>query len=466
MTPGESPSVSNPSKSAPDLLRRILGPATIVFVSLGVAIGSGIFATPGDIAVHLKSPWIILFAWLLGGVITYLQCLVTAELATRLPLAGGEYQFLKVAYGEFAAFFFGWSYTIFIVGGGAGTIAAALGRFAAELCGLSQTSWPTMFACASIVLVTAVNISGLRTGAVVQNILSALKIAALLGIAVGVMALCRRATPLPVEQAAGTTTFGEFMLAFVLVYWAYSGATDSAKLAEETTDVRRSLPKALLLSAGLLTLVYCFFNYTLFCGATPARMRGAESAAGMAFGNAGRGTIDTLILIVSILICLGSISSTFLSNVRVMYAMARDGLTFKALGQMSPGQSPIASLTLVAAVACAFVLNRSFGEIVNIYFLASTILFGMSYVSLIVLRRRDQKAGRPFPLHAFRAPAGIAIALVLVLWEMIVAWTIASNQLRTGKKDSLMTLGVLAGIAAMYPVWKKFAKPPATDAAR
>lgn len=463
MTPGEPPFVSNPSNAAPDLLRGILGPATIVFVSLSVAIGSGIFATPGDISSHLASPWIILAAWLLGGALTYLQCLVTAELATRLPLAGGEYQFLKAAYGDFAAFFFGWSYTIFIVGGGAGTIAAALGRFAAELFGLAPLGWPVAFGCASIVLVTAVNASGLRAGAVVQNILSALKVAALLAIAIGVTIVSKRITPLPTGPSA-STAFGEFMPAFVLVYWAYSGTTDSAKLAEETTDVRRSLPKALLLSAGTLTLVYCLFNYALYCGATPIQMRGHESAATAAFGHE-RGAVDKIILIVSILICLGSIGSTLLSNVRVMYAMARDGLTFSSLGRMSPGQSPTASLIVVAAVAAVFVLNRSFGEMVYIYFLASTVLFGMSYVSLIVLRRRDQRSGRPFPAHAFRAPAGVAIAALLVLWEIVVAWTIASEQLKAGKKDSLYTLGVLAGIAAMYPIWKRVTRHRPTGAA-
>src|SRR5690554_5204894 len=110
--------------SAP--LRRVVGFLTIVGTGVGCAIGSGVFQAHGEIAKTVHSPWLVIGLWAAAGVITLAQGLVTAELATRFPLAGGEYQYLKLAYGEFAAFFFGWSFTIFIIGGSGGAIAAVL----------------------------------------------------------------------------------------------------------------------------------------------------------------------------------------------------------------------------------------------------------------------------------------------------------------------------------------------------
>ena len=130
----------------------MLGPSTAVSVGVGGAIGSGIFGAPGVVANLIDSPRMILLIWLLCGGITMMQSLVSAELATRFPQAGGEYQYLKAAYGEFAAFFFGWSGTIFIIGGGGGTIAAALGEFAADLFGLAQPWAPPVLGCCAIVV--------------------------------------------------------------------------------------------------------------------------------------------------------------------------------------------------------------------------------------------------------------------------------------------------------------------------
>ncbi|MCH7871589.1 MAG: amino acid permease, partial [Planctomycetes bacterium] len=123
-------------------LKRIIGTPTALLLGMGVAIGSGIFRTPGEVAGYLQSPWIIMLAWLLGGSVTLAQGMITAELSTRFPKAGGEYVYLREAFGEFAAFFFGWSYTIFILGGAAATIGRAFGDFGCDLFAISVDSNP------------------------------------------------------------------------------------------------------------------------------------------------------------------------------------------------------------------------------------------------------------------------------------------------------------------------------------
>ncbi len=442
------------------MLRGLLGPVTVVCVGVGGAIGSGIFATPGEAAAILSSPWLILLAWLVAGLITLLQTLVTAELATRFPKAGGEYQYLKAAYGDFAAFFFGWSFTVFIIGGGGGTIAAALGEFAAELLGMDQRWSAPVLGCGAVVAVTVVNALGLRTGAFAQNLLTILKIAALLAIGIGAIVVSGRLTPLPAVESAApgspVATGGmleAFLLVLLPVFWSYAGATDSAKLAEEVKDVRRSLPLALLGSALLLTAVYCLYNYALLCAVSPAEMAGRRSVPALAFRGVEGLPISDLILLASVLICLGSISSVFLANVRVTYALARDGLTFSVLGRMSRGQAPVGSLIVGGAIACGFVWFRTFGEILRIYFMGSTVLFGLTYLSLIVFRWRDRQAGRPFPDRVYQAPAGSLLAILLILMEVVIAASIIRSDLREKTYDSLWTLALLAGLAMLYVVW-------------
>jgi len=448
----------------------MLGSATVVCVGVGAAIGSGIFATPGEAALHLTSAWWILAVWVVAGFITLLQSLVTAELATRFPQAGAEYQYLKAAYGDFAAFFFGWSFTVFIVGGGAATIAAALGEFAAALFDLESRWAAPLLGSLAIVGVMSVNLLGLRTGALAQNALTILKVVALLAIAVGVLIVSDRAVP--VSSAAGSgavatgatacpvPSFDAFMLALLPVFWAYSGATDSAKLAEEVKDVHRALPRALLGTVLLLTVVYVAYNYALLCALPPAAMAGTRSVPALAFAGVEGLPFSKLILGASVLICLGAISSVFLANVRVPFALARDGLTFRWLGKMSRRQAPVGALLVAAVIACAFVLSRSFGQILRIYFLASAVLFGLTYVSLIVFRVRDSRTGRGFPSQAYKAPAGKLIAVALIIFELVIAERIIAADVRTWQDaatpnsyDSLLTLALLAAVAVLYLIW-------------
>jgi APA family basic amino acid/polyamine antiporter len=433
-------------------LRRILGTATVTCVGLGVAIGSGILATPGEIAGQICSGRLILLAWLLGGLVTFLESLVTAELSTRIPLAGGEYQFLRSAFGDFAAFFFGWSFTIFIVGAGAGTIAAALGQFTAELLNIQSSNVASLIGFASIIGVLLANLMGLRAGALIQNGLTIVKVIVVVGIGMGAMISAGRYTPIH-AAAEGDVSLRSFLLAFVSVFWSYSGSTDSAKLAEETIGARRAIPRGLTFSAVSLTCVYLLYNYGLLCAVSPAAMRDAPSVAALAFSGIGGFQVRGLILIASIMICLGSISSTLLSNVRVTFAMARDGLAPSILARMSQRQAPIPSLIFAALIGGVFVLNRSFSRILGIYFMASAILYGLSYMSLIVFRLRDAKENTP-PGDCYRVPFGPLIAILLTVFQVGIAVLIAMEDLKRNGRDSLYMLGILLAIAGMYPVWK------------
>ncbi len=443
----------------------MLGPITAVSVGVGGAIGSGIFATPGVIAGLIHSPWMILLIWLLCGGITMMQSLVSAELATRFPQAGGEYQYLKAAYGEFAAFFFGWSGTIFIIGGGGGTIAAALGVFAADLIGWNHPWAASLLGCAAIVAVLIVNVAGLRTGAAAQNVLTGTKIVAVLGIAVGAIVVSGRIAPAPPPDVSTKTppelTFDIFLLALLPAFWSYTGTTDSVRLAEEIKDVHRALPRALIGSALLITTVYMTYNYALLCALAPSDMAGVGSVPGVIFAGVQGLPAREIVLAASALICLGALSACMLANVRLTYALARDGLAFRFLGRVSEKQAPVGALVVAAGFASAFVLYRDFAQLLGIYFFASAFLFGLTYLSLIVFRLRDARNGGP-AATVFRAPGGVLMALGLIVLEIAIIYSNIARDVRTwldpavaNGYDSLWTLLMLGLLAGLFFVWKR-----------
>lgn len=435
-------------------LKRILGAPTALLIGMGVAIGSGIFRSPGDVASRLPGAHWILAAWIVGGLIVLAQGLVTAELATRFPKAGGEYVYLKEAYGDFVAFFFGWAYTVFVIGGGAATIALAFGDFSCELFSVSAR-WSGIAAAGAIVMVTGINSIGLRAGAGTQNVLTCIKIAALLGvILIGLILGSESLSAAPTTSSTAPDTavnpgvgVSLFLAALLPVLWSYNGTTDAVKMAEEIKDARRALPLAIIGSTVALIVMYALFNVALLRVVPAAEMADLSSVPGEAmerlFGAKGR----TAMLIAAMLVCLGSLSSTVLATIRVTFALARDGLTFRFMAHMSKSQAPVPALIVAGVFSIVLVLNRNFGQVLNIYYLASAVLFGLSYASLIVFRRRDRRVDG----QVFRCPAGVWLAILVIGIQL----ALAVNIIRESPRDAVYTLLLLAAFGALYFVWKQ-----------
>jgi APA family basic amino acid/polyamine antiporter len=222
-------------------------------------------------------------------------------------------------------------------------------------------------------------------------------------------------------------------------------------MAEEISDVRRALPRVLILSASLLAGLYVVVNLAFLSVLSPEQMASSRFVASDVmeglFGPVGRRLMAGL----SLLVFLAALSSALLATVRVTFALARDGLTFPILARMSERQAPVPALLLVGGIAAAFSLVRDFQQILNIYFLAAAILFGLSYGSLLVFRFRDHRAGRPFPEHAFRCPGGVLMASGLILLQAVLALRIVYDS----PKDSLYTLGLLASFGVLYRLWRR-----------
>jgi basic amino acid/polyamine antiporter, APA family len=466
-------------------LKKMVGPLTTLLIGLGIAIGSGIFRTPALAAQQLGSPVWMIGAWVVGALFVFTSGLVSGELSTRFPQAGGEYVYLREAYGEKVAFLFGYAYTVFILGGGCGTIAAASGEALTELFAVDKSNAPILGVLA-VAVITTINAFGLKAGAGLQNALTVLKITAILAVAAIAFFHGGSATDwsAPAMPPPNTTLAAAMLGAIIPVLWAYEGTTDPVKMAEEMKDVRRDLPRALIGAALSLLVLYVLVNVAFLSVLTPDQMAKSTFVASdvmeIVFGPIGRRLMSAL----SLIVFLGSLSASMLATVRVTFALARDGLTFPGLAYMSKGQAPVPALIVVGALAASFCAFRSFRDILNIYFLAAAILFGLSYASLIVFRRRDQKAGLPFPKYAFRCPAGPVLAAALVLFEIYLAASIVMGDVdrlnaklaapeminatfgekigEVAKMDSLYTLLLIASIAALYFVWRRFFPKPKT----
>ncbi len=431
-------------------LARVLGPVTAFLVGLGVAIGSGVLRSPPIVAQQLGSPLWIMGAWLFGGVFILASSLVSAELATRHPEAGGEYVYLREAYGDFVAFFFGWGYSIFIIGGGAATIAAAAGEALASLLGTSEASARPL-AALCVAAIVGVNAVGLKAGAGLQNILTASKIVALFVIAGAALLFGggNTAWVAPLSIPAEASLGAALVAGFLPVLWAYQGTTDAVKLAEEVEDPQRALPRALVGSALSLTALFVFVNFAflkvLGTEGLKASVFPANDVMQILVGDVGQRVMTAL----SLIIFLGALSATVLATVRVTFALARDGLTFGVLAKMSKNQAPVPALLSVGAIAIFFTLARGFAQILNIYFLAAAILFGLAYASLIVFRLRDRRSGQT-PTGIFLCPMGPVLAGSLIVVQLGMAALIVVEH----PKDSLYTLGLLAAVAGLYWVWR------------
>jgi len=448
-----------------DRLRPMIGAGTGILMGAGIAIGSGIFRSAGIVAEHAPSPLYTLGAWLLGGVFAATAGLLIAELSTRYPLVGGDYVYLKVAYGRFVAFFFGWGYTIFVGGCGIATMAAAFGDFGAQLLGRTDAPWLARgLSVGAIVVVTLINLAGLRAGAWTQNVLTLAKLAILGAIVVGAAVWGRSPQWTATASTAGAAAsgfaglmrgLGAFSGAMMAVVWCFAGTTDTDKLAQEFHDPRRSMPLVMFGTAATVTGVYLLLNWAFLRVLTPAEMAAAPVVPADVFlrwfGPAG----GRLALLLALCVVFGALCSTILPVVRVPFALAQDGLIFRFMGTLSPGQAPTGALIATGLCAAVFAISGAFEDVLAVYTIATGVLFGLVNLSLFVIRRQEARGldrGRDY----FRCPWGSAISLGLAAFQFLVAVGIAWTDLSEGSgKLALSTLGLFAGISLLYLFWPK-----------
>jgi APA family basic amino acid/polyamine antiporter len=388
-------------------------------------IGSGIFLTPGPIADLVPHAGLILLAWAFGGLLSLAGALANAELGTMFPRAGGDYVYLREAFHPVAGFLVGWL-TFFVIY--AGTIATLAVGFAQGLAHFMDLGPEGVRAVAMgvTVLTSALNIRGVRLGALANNVTAALKLLALLAFAAvaplfGAVAL--DGLSLTSSAAAGAASWGAFGLALSPVLFSYLGWNAPVYVASEIRSPDRNVPRSLFYGLGLCTLVYLTVN-AVYLGAIPLEeLRGlpnaGEAAARAVFGPVA-GTVVAGFILLSI---LGTLNATILVGPRIAYAMALDGLFFGGVDRVHAAyQTPSVAIVVSGITALSLILVlETFPNALNYTTFAIVLATIADVLALYALRRRQPGRRRPYratgypwlPALYVVANLGIAVAMLI-----------------------------------------------------
>jgi amino acid transporter len=425
---------------------------------VGIVIGAGIFSAPALIAANSASLGHILAAWLVGGMISLAGAMCYAELATSYPDAGGDYHYLRRAFGDRTGFLFAWARLTVIPTGSIALLSYVFGDYATQILNLGGHS-PAIYAALTVAVLTLLNIIGLHAGKWTQNCLTALEVGGVLFIIVAGLALDSQSTGGAVAPAAlPTATNWGLVLIFVML--TYGGWNEAAYVSAEVVGPGRNLPRALFWSLALVTAVYLLVNlaYAKVLGAAGMAASNAVAADALrtVLGENGARIISALIAVSA----LTSANATILTGARTTYAFGRDEPMFALLGRWdnrhhTPTNALIAqgiiALTLVGLGAAT---RSGFATMVEYTAPVFWLFFVLTGISLFVLRRREPMTPRPFtvPFYPFTP----------LLFCGTSAYLLYASVRHTGV-GALVGLGVLAfGIVLL--LWRRQPAPSAPPA--
>ncbi|MCH7747764.1 MAG: amino acid permease [Acidobacteria bacterium] len=430
--PAAAGAVAPASAPLPPALDRRLGPLDGAAIVVSNVIGGGIFLVPASVAQLVPHPWAMLAVWGAGGALAFAGAMAYAELATLRPRAGGEYVYLREAFGPLAAFLTGWTS---FVAGFAGAIAASavglasyLGRFlpvAGDTTPLVTlplglldlvVSPQALVAISVIATLSGVHILGLGPGRIVQNLLAGTKVALLVAFVALGFGLGQGDTAHFTAGAAVAPAL--WVLALIPVMFSYSGWNAAAYLAEEIRDPSRNVPLALGVGTFAVVVIYLLLN-VLYVYALPVaelatvQARVVDAVADRLFGPTVAGPVAAA----TVVMIAASISAMVMAGPRVYYAMARDGQFPAMVARVdSRFRTPLVAIVAQGVWASVLVLTGRFDQLVEYTGFAVVLFAGVAVASLFVLRRRNPREPRPFRAWGYPvAPTVFVVASLLIV---------------------------------------------------
>lgn len=403
------------SQAAP---RPLLGLRDAIALIVGVVIGAGIFKAPSMVAGMTGSAGWMFAAWTLGGIISLVGALCYAELATAYPHAGGDYHFLRRAYGRSVSFLFAWARFSVIATGSIALLGFVFGDYMSQLLllDLFGPAWsPALYAAAAILVLSMVNLLGIRAGAAAQTWMTALEVGGLLLIVIASLYLLGNDAPAALQpsQAPGPADappapgLASFGLAMVFVLLTYGGWNEAAYISAELKDGRRNMVRSLLLSILIISVLYLLVNWAYWAGLGVQGMAKSEALAAdllrLAFGPAGEKIISVLVALAA----LTSINATMIVGARTSYAAGRDWQVLSYLGRWNGERgTPVNALAVQCAAALLLVAvgawsGSGFKAMVEFTAPVFWLFFLLTGISLFVLRKREPATERPFKVPLF-----------------------------------------------------------------
>lgn len=443
---------------AEDKLQRKLGLVPVTSIVVANMIGAGIFTTSGLLMAGLNNPILMMTLWLAGGIIALCGALSYGELGAAMPGAGGEYLFLSGLFHPVFGFLSGW--VSFIVGFSAPIAASAMG-FSEYFCralpviphwfeihGIMNPASTRTFLSASVILIfTLIHYHGLKSGAMVQNVLTLLKVALIVILLTagflsgkGEMSNFTSGSRV-VPGLAGWKTIG---LSLMWIMFAYSGWNASTYIGSEIKNPAKILPRSLLLGTGIVILLYIGLNVLYIYSIDPDEMKGVISIGGLAMGNLFGRPAETLFSLLISFALFSSLSAFIIIGPRVYYSMAKDGLFFKSVARIHPKfQVPSNSILLQCIIALIMVLSGTFEQVLTFMGFALGIFPILTVAGVFKLRKVNPSSPR--------LPGYPLVQVIYILAGLMI---LILSFLERPLESSIASLTVLAGIPAYY-IFKK-----------
>ena len=432
-------------------LPRKLGVLDATAIVIGIVIGSGIFVLPNLIARTLPSPTVILAAWIISGILSFFGALAYAELGAMMPETGGQYAFLREAYGPLCAFVCAWTFMLAVLSGGSAWLAVTFSIYAGYFVPLTPVA-SKLVSIALITVLSIINYIGVQEGAFVQRIFTLCKITGLVVLIGAAMLAPHSSAPAPVPAPVSLANFGVAMAACLM---AYNGWSYVSFVAGEVRDPQRNLQRSLVAGMTAVAALYIFANVAYLRVMTIPEIAASERVgadiATRTMGSWG-GTFVSVTVLLSI---IGAVNGCILTAARIPFAQARDGLFFRSFGEVHPRfQTPASAILWGGVWTAILVLTGSYETLYSYSILAAWIFYTMTVAAVMVLRRKMPGAARPYRMWGYPYTAWLFIAVSV--WFMINAFV-------TQPLPSAMAFVIVATGVAAYWRWRKTHAPASTS---
>ncbi|MBN9659661.1 MAG: amino acid permease [Acidobacteria bacterium] len=445
-------------------LRRDLGLWGAASIVVGTVIGSGIFLVPKTMIQQVGDPWMLFAVWIFGGVLSLAGALTYAELAAMLPEAGGEYNYLREAYGPFWGFLYGWTQMWVAKSGSIATLATGfylyLANFRPELAvtafviplPLGENFAPLevrtgqLFAIGLILALAVLNWFGVKVGGGVQIGVTILKVALIGGI-IGVGCFGSAGPNAGGAFAGATGGAAGFFAALVAALWAYDGWNNVSMVSSEVKNPQRNLPLALIYGTFAVVAIYLATNFAYFHVLNANEVGHSDRVAATmmhrVLGSWGANAVSVAAM-VSI---FAALNGSILTGSRVPYALARDGYFFRRFASVNEQhRTPGFSIIALSAWSCVLLLSGRYDQLLSLVIFPSWILYGMATAAVIVLRRKRPDLHRPYRTLGYPVvPVLFVLVAVLLLYFT----------LRNSPRESILGLVLIAAGFPFYRHWKR-----------
>lgn len=431
----------------PIKLKKSVGLISGTSLIVGTIIGSGIFISPTDVLDRTGSVGLSLVVWAFSGVIALLGALSYSELGTMIRKSGGEYAYMKEAYGEIMSFLFAWTSVIVIRPSSVAIMCLTFGEYLATLfpmCG-SPDNLKKIIAVIVIVTIALINSYDTSWAAKIQVFFTGAKLLALIIISVGGLVRLGQEHVSQLQDAftGSTTNPSAIALAFYSALWAYDGWNNLNYVTEEIENPRVNLPRANILAVLLVTAVYIFSNISYLTAMTAAEMLTVDAVA-VSWGERVLGGAAILMPLSVCFSTFGSSNGTLFSGGRVVYVASRDGNLPEALSYVHCKRvTPMPSIVFTAALAIAMVIPGNIGSLIDFFSFTAWLFYGLTVGSLVLMRFTRKNLERPIKI-----PIVIPVVFVLIACYLVIGPIVQNPQI----EFLYAFLFVIGGLLYYFPI--------------